>query len=169
VGDERLNGGQGDGASMPSRQGTAQPLYTGLRVRSLPRSVRFYVALGFRLTLRSRTTIGEFAQLEHPTGGFTLELNRFRKGSRAWEPYRKGSELDHLGFWVNDVDAWVRRLRRRGGKVRYPAFDGLIVIPPRPAFAGRAAYVADPDGIWVELMGPRRKRTQVSRKTAGRR
>jgi catechol 2,3-dioxygenase-like lactoylglutathione lyase family enzyme len=132
----------------------ATPLYTGLRVRSLDRSIRFYRALGFRPTLRRRTSIGEFVQLEHPVHRFTIELNRFRKGSRAWEVYRNGSEMDHFGFWVDDVDRWVRRLLRVGGAVRFPAFNGSIVIPPRPAFPGRAAYVADPDGIWIELMGP---------------
>ena len=134
----------------------ATPLYTGLRVRRLDRSIRFYRTLGFRTTLRSRTSLGEFAQLEHPHLRFTIELNRFRKGSRAWEVYRKGSEMDHFGFWVDDVDRWVRRLVRVGGTVRFPPFDGSIVIPPRPPFPGRAAYVADPDGIWIELMGPER-------------
>lgn len=138
-----------------------RPLYTGLRVRNLERSLRFYKALGFRQTIRKRTRIGEFAQLEHPRGRFTVELNRFRKGSRAWEPYRPGTEMDHFGFWVDDVDAWVRRLIRAGGKVRIPTFDGSIVIPPKPAFEGRAAYVADPDGIWIELMGPKRTRPRA--------
>ena len=136
----------------------SRPLYTGLRVRYLDSSIRFYKALAFRQTIRERTTIGEFAQLIHPTNGFAIELNRFRKGSRAWEPYRKGSEMDHFGFWVDDVDRWVRRLLRVGGRIRIPAFDGSIVIPPQPPFEGRAAYVADPDGIWIELMGPRHKR-----------
>jgi catechol 2,3-dioxygenase-like lactoylglutathione lyase family enzyme len=132
----------------------ATPLYTGLRVRALDRSIRFYRALGFRATFRGRTALGEFAQLEHPVHRFTIELNRFRKGSPAWEVYRSGSEMDHFGFWVDDVDRWVRRLLRVGGTVRYPAFHGSLVIPPRPPFPGRAAYVADPDGIWIELMGP---------------
>jgi lactoylglutathione lyase len=140
----------------PTR-GTVRPLYTGLRIRNLDRSIRFYKVLGFRQTIRGRTSIGEFAQLEHPRGRFTVELNQFRPGTKAYEPYRKGSEMDHFGFWVDDVDAWVRRLRRVGGKVKIPPSDSSIVIPPRPWFNGRAAYVADPDGVWIELMGPRRR------------
>jgi catechol 2,3-dioxygenase-like lactoylglutathione lyase family enzyme len=85
----------------------ARPLYTGLRVRDLARSIRFYKALGFLQTIRLRTSIGVFAQLEHPRGRFTIELNQFRPGTRAYEPYRKGSEMDHFGFRVDDVDAWV--------------------------------------------------------------
>lgn len=129
-----------------------RPLYTGLRVRSLDRSIRFYKALGFRQTIRMRTPIGEAAQLEHPRGRFTIELNQFRRGSSVYETYRKGSEMDHFGFWVDDVDAWVRRLRRVGGKVKVRPYDTSILIPPRPLSNGRAAYVADPDGVWIELM-----------------
>jgi catechol 2,3-dioxygenase-like lactoylglutathione lyase family enzyme len=109
-----------------------------------------------------KTGIGEFAQLEHPSSKFTIELNVFRRGSRAYEPYRRGSEMDHFGFWVDDVDRWVQKLRRVGARIRFAPFDGTIVIPPRPAFPGRAAYVADHDGIWIELMGPvRRSNTSV--------
>jgi catechol 2,3-dioxygenase-like lactoylglutathione lyase family enzyme len=135
---------------------TVRPLYTGLRVRNLSRSIRFYRALGFRSILRLRTAIGNCVQLEHPTNHFTIELNQFRRGGRVYEPYRKGSEMDHFGFWVDDVDRWVRRLVRVGGKVKWAPYNTPLVIPPKPWFNGRAAYVVDPDGIWVELMGPAR-------------
>lgn len=147
-----------------SARGAANPLYTGLRVRDVDRSVRFYRILGFRTTFRGRTSLGEFAQMEHPVHRFTIELNRFRPGSWHYEPYRRGSEMDHFGFWVDDVDAWVRRLVRVGGHVRVSPFESSIIIPPEPAFPGRAAYVADPDGIWIELMGP--PRSLVSRRVA---
>ena len=154
---------------MARSRSEARPLYVGLRVRSLDRSVRFYRTLGFRPTIRRRTALGEFAQLEHPVHRFTLELNHLRPGSRFYEPYAKGSEMDHVGFWVDDVDAWARRLCRAGGKVCLPPFDTGIVIPPRPTFGGRASYVADPDGIWIELMGPRKRRTNPQRPSrAGR-
>lgn len=66
--------------------------------------------------------------------------------------------MDHFGFWVDDVDQWVRTLRSVGGKVKVAPDDGPVVMPPRPPFNGRAAYVSDPDGIWIELMGPPRGR-----------
>ena len=141
----------------------ARPLYTGLRVRNLDRSIRFYRAFGFQQTIRLRTEIGECAQLEHSTGRFTIELNRFRRGSRVYEPYRKGSEMDHFGFWVDDVDRWVRRLVRSGGKVKWAPYDTPVVIPPEPSFDGRAAMVTDPDGIWIELMGPPHRETKDAR------
>lgn len=137
-------------------RGTTRPLYTGLRIRNVGRSIRFYRALGFRTTHRSRTALGEFAQMEHPYHRFTIELNRFRPGRWLYEPYRRGSEMDHFGFWVDDVDVWVRRLVRLGGRIRVAPYDCGILLPPRSGFPGRAAYVADPDGIWIELMGPPR-------------
>jgi catechol 2,3-dioxygenase-like lactoylglutathione lyase family enzyme len=140
---------------------SVRPLYTGLRVRSLDRSLRFYKALGFRQTLRAKTSIGEFAQLEHLKGPFTIELNRFRRGTSVRERYRKGSEMDHFGFWVSDVDSWVRKLLDVGGKVKVRPYNTGIVIPPRPGFKGRAAYVADPDGIGIELMGPVKRRART--------
>ena len=134
-----------------------RPLYTGLRVRNLNRSIRFYKALRFRLTLRMKTLLGEFAQLEHPSSGFTLELNYFPRKSKVYEPLRKGTELDHFGFEVDDVDGWVRKLRLAGGKVKIKAFNSKIIIHPRDTWAdGRGAFVADPDGVWIELLGPRK-------------
>lgn len=152
---------------MPLARAAVRPLYTGLRVRNLDRSLRFYRSLGFRQTVRTRTPLGEFAQLEHPNGRFTIELNQFRRGGPFYEPYRAGSEIDHFGFWVDDVDAWVLRLRRAGGRVRIRPFDGRIVIPPRPWFDGRGAFVADPDGVWIELMGPRRRTAKRKPRSRG--
>ncbi len=100
--------------SLQARPGV-DPLYTGLRVRNLARSIRFYKVLKFRQTIRMKTTLGEFAQLEHPSTGFTIELNHFPRRSRAYEPLRKGTELDHFGFEVDDVDAWVKKLCHAGG------------------------------------------------------
>lgn len=139
-----------------------RPIYTGLRVRNMDRSIRFYKTLGFRQTLRGKTALGEYAQLEHRNSGFTLELNYFPRGSRVYEPLKKGTELDHFGFEVDGIDAWVNKLRRVGGKVKTKAFDCQVVIYRRGTFNGRAAYVADPDGIWIELLGPRRNNRWVA-------
>ncbi len=120
-----------------------RPLYTGLRVRNLNRSVKFYKALGFRQILRVKTSLGEAAQLEFPRRGFIIELNYFPRGSKVFQAYRRGSELDHFGFEVDDVDAWVTRLRRVGGKVKIRPFDSEIVIPPR-TFDGRGRMSLTP-------------------------
>ena len=146
------------GRSTKGGRAIIQPLYTGLRVRNLDRSIRFYKVLGFRQTMRMRTVVGEFAQLEDPDSGFTIELNYFPRGSRVYEPLRKGTELDHFGFEVGDVDACVAKLCRAGGNVKSRPHDCEIIIHERGAVHdswedGRAAYVADPDGIWIELLG----------------
>lgn len=149
---------------MTRRRVQVRPLYTGLRVRDLDRSIRFYRALGFRQTIRSRTSLGEFAQLEHPVRRFTIELNWFRSGSWHYEPYKHGSEMDHFGFWVDDVDSAVRRLLRAGGAVKWKAQNTRVMIPPRPELDGRAAMVADPNGIWIELMGPAKFESKVPKR-----
>jgi catechol 2,3-dioxygenase-like lactoylglutathione lyase family enzyme len=147
---------------LPAKGPRIRPLYTGLRVRKLDHSIRFYKTLGFRQTLRGKTDIGEYSQLEHRSSGFTIELNYFPKGSKVYEPLRKGTELDHFGLEVDDVDDWVDKLRRVGGKVKWKPFDCQIVIYRRGIFNDRAAYVSDPDGIWIELLGPRRSRPRAN-------
>lgn len=150
---------------MARTRARVRPLYTGLRVRNLNPSIRFYKALGFRQTLRLRTSLSEFAQLERPVHRFTIELNRFNPGSWHYERYKQGSEMDHFGSWVDNVDATVKKLLKVGGKVKEDAGDCRVVIPPRPWFDGRGAMVADPDGIWIELMGPRKRRPSRRRRS----
>ena len=109
--------------------------------------------------MRMRTPIGEFAQLEHPKSGFTIELNYFPRGSSVYEPLRRGTELDHFGFEVGDVDACVTKLLRVGGRVKRRPHNSWIIIHEKGAARdswekGRAAFVADPDGTWIELLGP---------------
>ncbi len=114
--------------------------YTGIRVRDLARSVRFYTeGLGLRLGPTGRMAAGgTWQELRDPSTGTVLELN-FYPGDA---PYREGDELDHLGFRVSDLDATVERLVALGGRVRIPAFaEG----------AERLVFLSDPDGVWVEL------------------
>jgi catechol 2,3-dioxygenase-like lactoylglutathione lyase family enzyme len=141
------------------RKAYIKPLFTGLRVRNLKRSIRFYRVLGYQQTLRMKTALGECAQFEHRNSRFTIELNYFPKGSRAYESLREGTELDHFGFEVRDVDAWVNKLCRAGAKLKMKPFNAKIIIHEKGVThdcweRGRAAFVADPDGIWIELMEP---------------
>jgi catechol 2,3-dioxygenase-like lactoylglutathione lyase family enzyme len=119
--------------------------YAGIRVRDLDRSLRFYQALGFRV--RRRGTMehgGIWVHLALPRQVPRLELNFYPKGTRFYERYRTGSELDHLGFAVRDVSAWVRRMRRAGGRVAVRFTETHESL----------AYLKDPDGIWIEFYGP---------------
>jgi len=114
--------------------------YTGIRVRDLERSVRFYTdGLGLRRGPTGRMAAGgTWQELNDPETGAVLELN-FYPGE---PPYREGDELDHLGFRVDDLEAAVRRLERLGARVRIPSFaEGDT----------RLAFLSDPDGVWIEL------------------
>lgn len=115
-------------------------VYTGIRVRELARSRRFYCeGLGLRPGRNGRmSTGGMWEELVDPKSSAVLELNYYPDSP----PYREGEELDHLGFEVDDVDQTLQRLLQLGGRVR---------IPPFEEGGSRTAFVSDPDGVWVEL------------------
>jgi len=120
-------------------------VYSGLRVRSLARSLRFYRSLGFRV--HRRGTMGHggvWVHLAFPGAAQRLELNYYPPANRYFEPFRRGTEFDHLGFRVSNVEAWERTLRRK----HLP-----IVARIREAHEN-LVYTRDPDGNWVEFFGP---------------
>jgi catechol 2,3-dioxygenase-like lactoylglutathione lyase family enzyme len=107
---------------------------------------------------------GKWLQLESPGGNLVLELNYYPRGNRFYEPYRRGSEMDHLGFFVDDVDGWLRRAVQAGAKREVEWKEG----------GWRISYVRDPDGIWLEFIGrtkapPRRAIRLSSRRRRTRR
>lgn len=120
--------------------------YTGVRVRNLKRSLRFYKkVMGMRETLRGRMKAGGiYVQLRSPRSRQLFELNYYPPKAKYYERYDSGSELDHLAFWTRDVDKRFSGLTSGGAKVAVRPFseDGY-----------RLAFVKDPDGIWIELIG----------------
>jgi catechol 2,3-dioxygenase-like lactoylglutathione lyase family enzyme len=120
-------------------------VYSGLRVRNLPRSLRFYRKLGFRIHKRGRMEHGGlWVHLAFPGAAQRLELNFYPASNRFFEPIRKGTEFDHFGFRVSDVEAWEKELRRR---------KFTIVARVRETHEN-LVYIRDPDGNWVEFFGP---------------
>lgn len=118
--------------------------YAGIRVRNLQRSVDFY-RKAFGMKVLSRGTMphgGKYVHLVTPGTRMRLELNWYPRGTRFYVPYKKGEEMDHLAFVVDDVRAAYRELLRKGAK---PA------VPPEES-EGTEVYVKDPDGIWIELL-----------------
>ncbi len=114
--------------------------YTGIRVRDLDRSTRFYTeGLGLKLGPSGRMAAGgRWRELHDPETRAVLELNYYPGDP----PYREGDELDHLGFRVADLDRAVERLVALGARVRIPAFhEGSV----------RLVFLSDPDGVWIEL------------------
>jgi catechol 2,3-dioxygenase-like lactoylglutathione lyase family enzyme len=119
--------------------------YAGLRVRNLGRSLRFYRKMGFKVLRRGRMEHGgEWIHLGFPGAVQWLELNYYPKSNRFYEPIRKGTEFDHIGFHVSDVERWEAELRRR----KLP-----IVARVREAHEN-IVYTRDPDGNWLEYYGP---------------
>lgn len=120
--------------------------YTGIRVRNLDRSLRFYKnVIGMRELLRGRMKAGGvFVQLRSPKSKQLLELNYYPAKAKYYETFDSGSELDHLAFWTEDVDKRFRELTSKGAKKAISPFseDGY-----------RLAFIKDPDGIWIELIG----------------
>jgi catechol 2,3-dioxygenase-like lactoylglutathione lyase family enzyme len=114
--------------------------YTGIRVRDVARSVRFYTeGLGLTVGPKGRMAAGgAWQELQDQESGAILELN-FYPGE---PPFREGDELDHLGFRVDDLEGTIARLQGLGARVR---------IPPFTEGVERLAFLSDPDGIWIEL------------------
>ena len=126
--------------------------YTGIRVKDLEESIKFYrEALGFQVLLRGKmkTHEGTYVQMRTPTGKQTLELNYYPKTSKFYEDYVCGSELDHIGLYVSNVREQYKRLIGVGCQPAVEPFNqGSWVL----------AFVTDPNGIWLELIGRENKK-----------
>jgi len=121
--------------------------YSGIQVRNLSRSLKFYRYLGLRVKRRGTMSHrGKWVHLIDPKTRQMLELNWYPTRSKFYEKYRNGSELDHIGFIVDDAVRWFNLLVKRGAK---PAAD------PFGDANETLAYVKDPDGIWIELLKTR--------------
>lgn len=126
--------------------------YTGIRVKDLKESVRFYTeALGFQVVVRGKMSSheGTYVQMRTPTGKQILELNYYPETSKFHEGYVCGSELDHLGFYVKNVREQFKRLVGLGCEPAVEPFNqGSWVL----------AFVRDPNGVWLELIGRESKK-----------
>lgn len=108
-------------------------------------AVRFYEALGLRRTRtveleRNRATL---TYMSRPEDDFAIEL------VHNWDrdtPYEGGERFGHFAFEVDDIETAYRRLLAAGGSE--------VGRPPAPleGRGHRIAFVADPDGNWVELV-----------------
>jgi len=131
--------------------------YTGIRVRNLRRSIEFYTTtMGMKQVQRGRMRAGGiFVQLKSKDSQQVLELNYYPPGKKFYEEYVEGSELDHLAFWCKDV-------RRSYEKVL--AGGATSTVEPWDEGGYTLAFVRDPDGIWIELIGKKVKLAPQKRK-----
>jgi len=122
-------------------------LHTMLRVGNLEQSIEFYTrVLGMKL----------LRQKDYPDGKFTLAFVGYGDETdhtvieltHNWDThsYDLGAGYGHIAIEVDDVYAAVEELQNRGGKVIRPA-------GPMNAGTTIIAFVEDPDGYQVELIG----------------
>jgi len=60
----------------------------------------------------------------------------------------EGSELDHLAFWCKDVRKSYKKVLAGGA---------TSAIEPWDESGYTLAFVRDPDGVWIELIGRKAK------------
>ncbi len=122
-------------------------LHTMLRVGDLDRSIQFYTEVLGMTLLR---------QKEYPDGKFTLAFlgygaeaeNTVIELTYNWDSdhYDLGSGFGHIALEVEDVYAATEEIRTRGGNI-------LREAGPMNAGTTIIAFVTDPDGYQVELIG----------------
>ena len=122
-------------------------LHTMLRVGDLDRSIKFYThVLGMKL-LRSK---------EYPEGEFTLAFVGY--GDEAEQTvielthnwgtnhYDPGDGYGHIAIEVDDVYTATAEVKHRGGKI-------IREAGPMNAGSTIIAFIEDPDGYQIELIG----------------
>jgi len=124
-------------------------LHTMIRVGDLQKSIDFYTqVLGMKL----------LRQKDYPDGKFTLAFvgygnekdNSVIELTHNWdtERYDMGNGFGHLAIEVEDVYTAVDAIKNNGGKI-------LREAGPMNAGTTIIAFVEDPDGYQIELLGPK--------------
>ncbi|HEV7867939.1 MAG TPA: VOC family protein [Chthoniobacteraceae bacterium] len=117
-------------------------LHTRYRVSDLEKTVTFYRdVLGLELTRRHTSLRGsELVFFKAPGSDEEIEICKF-DGSG---PVNVGSDITHLAFEVEDLEAFARHAADRG----YPLSDG-----PTPTDSGSViAFIDAPEGYEIELI-----------------
>ena len=124
-------------------------LHTMIRVGDLQKSIDFYTQILGMTLLR---------QKDYPDGKFTLAFvgygdeqdNTVIELTHNWDTdnYDMGNGFGHLAIEVEDVYKATDSIRQSGGK---------IIRDAGPMNAGTTiiAFVEDPDGYQIELLGPK--------------
>lgn len=115
-----------------------------VRVRNLPRAVRFYRALGLGPVTKGRMNDGtKFVWVRDPKTRQLLELYYLPPRSRLYRPFRARDRLDPQPmFGVQHAKPLLARLRRLGASVVTDFQEGNF----------RLTLVRDPDGTCLELV-----------------
>jgi catechol 2,3-dioxygenase-like lactoylglutathione lyase family enzyme len=164
------------GPAAPIRRADRGVDHLGICVTDLDRTVPFWRTLGFEVGERAHlgTTWSAAAELDDlpltvqrlGQGAYPLLLLQWGAARDAGFPVRlplnRVGELLHFGTHVEDFDATLAALEQRGGTVvrrtmgRFPP-PGIEV--PGMAEPHGWVFVLDPNGVQVEVVGPRRPGT----------
>ena len=122
-------------------------LHTMLRVGELDTSIDFYTqVLGMQLLRRKDYPDGEFTLAFVGYGDeadkTVIELT-YNWGTASYDP---GEGYGHIAIEVDDVYAAAAEVKQRGGKV-------IREAGPMNAGTTIIAFVEDPDGYQIELIG----------------
>lgn len=122
-------------------------LHTMIRVGDLDRSIKFYTeVLGMEVLRRNEYPDGEFTLAfigYGPEADNTVIELTYNWGVDSYEP---GNAFGHFALEVDDVYQATEEIRQRGGKVirdAGPMNAGTTII----------AFIEDPDGYQIELIG----------------
>lgn len=118
-------------------------LHTCLNVSDLDRSINFYTEhLGLKFVSRReiKQNNAQIAFLNDANGG-AIELTHWRDKKHLTE----GDNFDHIAFGVEDIEATVANLRRRGVTIAMEPFS-------LQGSTSKIAFIRDPDGNWLELI-----------------
>lgn len=124
-------------------------LHTMIRTGDLDKSIAFYTeVLGMKLLRRN----------DYPAGKFTLAFVGYGEErdhtvlelTYNWDvsSYEMGTAYGHIAIEVDDVYAACETIRAKGGKI-------LREAGPMSAGTTVIAFIADPDGYKIELIGKR--------------
>jgi len=119
-----------------------------INVKDLERSIHFYRdLLGLRLARRREIpeNNAEIAFMLGKRSDVGIELTHWRDK----EEYVEGDYLDHIALGVEDVEAAIEDLRKKGVEIAMGPFS-------LKGSKSKIAFIKDPDGIWIELVPLRR-------------
>ncbi len=125
--------------------------HVAVRVSDLERSIGWYAsAFGFVVEHRGRVPEGTpIAMLRTPSGAgvelFELEPRDDPRWAGPIEALERG--VAHFAFGVPDAPAALDRALAAGGRLVWPLRDA-------PVPGACVAFLADPDGNLVEVIGP---------------
>jgi len=128
-----------------------QQHHTSIKTADIFRAIAFYEKLGF--TVETRFTAGITLACWMVGAGTHLELIQVPEPKPSADGFGDENYVGyyHLSFIVDDLDLFLEKLLADLGKLK-------LLLSPRLQEIGdrsyKVAFIADPDGLAIELMQP---------------